>query len=52
MLTFKTNGKEKKIEMYTTLLYILKSNCFFTTFTPVTPSAYIAHSYTSWSYDV
>ena len=31
--------------MYTTLLYILKSYCFFVTFTSVTPSVYIARSY-------
>ena len=30
--------------MYTTLLYILKSYCFFVTFTSVTPSVYIARS--------
>ena len=31
--------------MYTTLLYILKSNCFSAMFTSVTPSVYIARSY-------
>ena len=49
ILKFKTNGKEKKTKMSTTLLYILKSNCFTIIFTSVTLSIYIACSYGSIS---
>ena len=41
--------KKKKTKMSTTLLYILKSNCFTIIFTSVTLSIYIACSYGSIS---